>query len=566
MSEMRIARTTERSTGGHRVSSHALSALCVGLCGLLMQLPVALAQNANSNPPPAKFRDQNLELSMKIKKPFTLVGVGDMLQMLPFSNRDDEDIQYLLNLMRTADVTVANNENTVVDKESFRGRISHMEVPAYVADDWAQMGIKMMTKANNHTWDDGEEGVWSDFKELNRVGIVHVGVGYNLTEARMARYAATPKGTVGLVGVYADSGSQLMGAPTGQVVTVTPQQLTQLRAIRDSIVARRGEVTNPIAIPAPDPEGQTNAFGVVFKVAATSGVAGDRDTAEVARRQSERESLMASINAKANTLHLTLYNGVTAAQLAQLAAIAQTPVKNGTLSAFGVKFRETRGPGEYTYEMNNQDEREILRGVRTGKQSSDIEAVTIHWHQNRYAFQHYSFDHYPADYQIKFAHDVIDQGADAFIGHGVHTIKGVEIYKGKPIFYGVSNFVVQEEVFASWRDRGAQPPVPESGPIVGDGEENERQWAWMQQPDNYESLLTSSHYENGKLTEVRVYPVDCGGLDRPGSQLGIPKRPTPEVAKKILDHLVEYSKPFGTKISIENGVAVIRIGPDGNSH
>ena len=75
----------------------------------------------------------------------------------------------------------------------------------------------------------------------------------------------------------------------------------------------------------------------------------------------------------------------------------------------------------------------------------------------------------------------------------------------------------------------------------------------------HEALLTSSHYENGQLIEVRLYPVDCGGPDRPGSQLGNPKRPSPAVARRILEDVAEYSKPFGTKIAIENGVGIIRL-------
>ena len=78
---------------------------------------------------------------------------------------------------------------------------------------------------------------------------------------------------------------------------------------------------------------------------------------------------------------------------------------------------------------------------------------------------------------------------------------------------------------------------------------------------NLEGLLSQSHYENGKLTEVRIYPVDLGQTYRPTSEVGIPRRPTPAVTKKILDELVEYSKPFGTKFVIENGVAIIRIPP-----
>ena len=262
------------------------------------------------------------------------------------------------------------------------------------------------------------------------------------------------------------------------------------------------------------------------------------------------------ITSKANTLRLTTYNGVTAAQLAQLRAFAgDKGVSNGnTLSAWGQNFWVAHGPGEFHYAMNAEDERDILREVKSGKQIADFEAATAHWHQNSVAFQQYSFDHYPADYEVKFAHDAIDNGADMFFGHGVHTIKGVEIYKGKPIFYGVSNFVIQVQKFRSWRDRADAPP-----PNMTDSEDNQKTWGWMQQPANFEALLTSSHYENGKLAEVRIYPVDLGGPERPGSQVGLPKKPSPELARKILEHVVEYSKPFGTNITIENGVGIIHI-------
>jgi Bacterial capsule synthesis protein PGA_cap len=519
---------------------------------------VGWGQNATAWPPPATPRDQSVELAMKIKQPFTVVAVGDMLQMVPISRSDDSGEQFLLNLMRNADVTVANNENTVLDTTTFTGRISHMETPAVVADDWANMGIKMMTKANNHTFDDGDDGVWDDFKQLDRVGIVHVGVGRNMTEARLARYYSTPKGIVGLVGVYSNNlnPSQLNGSPRGPAIIVSQEQLTELRAMRDSIVARRNEVGNPIVVPPPDPDGRTSVFGLTFKVDSAPALAEANTTSEGVPARS-----LGTITSKANTLGLVTYNGVTSAQMAQLRAIAGDQGKSDgdTLSAFGVNFKVTPGPGEYHYDMDQQDERDILREVRTGKQFSDFEVATIHWHQNRFAFQHYSFDHYPADFEIKFAHDCIDQGADAFIGHGVHTIKGVEIYNGKPIFYGVSNFVMQQQIFASWRDRGFEPPTPLAGPIVGEGQVNEVQWSWMQRPDNFEGLLASMHYENGRLTEVRIYPVDEGLTPRPGSQLGIPRKPTSEIAQQILEHIVEYSKPFGTKIVIENGVGVIRI-------
>jgi hypothetical protein len=42
-------------------------------------------------------------------------------------------------------------------------------------------------------------------------------------------------------------------------------------------------------------------------------------------------------------------------------------------------------------------------------------------------------------YMTEIAHAAIDAGADIVVGHGPHYSLPVEVYKGKPIFYGVSN-------------------------------------------------------------------------------------------------------------------------------
>lgn len=47
-------------------------------------------------------------------------------------------------------------------------------------------------------------------------------------------------------------------------------------------------------------------------------------------------------------------------------------------------------------------------------------------------------------YQKQIAHAAIDAGADIVMGHGVHAITPIEIYKGKPIFYGLGCFSFNE--------------------------------------------------------------------------------------------------------------------------
>src|SRR3954469_15666777 len=57
---------------------------------------------------------------------------------------------------------------------------------------------------------------------------------------------------------------------------------------------------------------------------------------------------------------------------------------------------------------------------------------------------HKGIVHTPAvvlDYEKQIARAAIDAGADAVIGHHAHILRGIEIYRGKPIYHGLGNFV-----------------------------------------------------------------------------------------------------------------------------
>ena len=206
--------------------------------------------------------------------------------------------------------------------------------------------------------------------------------------------------------------------------------------------------------------------------------------------------------------------------------------------------------------MDPQDEREILRSIRDGKENSDFMVASIHCHQANYDFQAYSFDNDVPDFLAELAHKAIDNGADVFLGEGVHTLRGVEIYKGKPIFYGVSSFIYQDT------GQSSEPPNPNNGTLT-DTESSFRPERYH--PDNLEVLLVTARYEGGKLVEVRLYPGDLGqeAGTRPHSRLGYPMTPSAEIAQKTLAKVQRFSKPFGTTISIENNVGVIRVAAGG---
>jgi len=46
---------------------------------------------------------------------------------------------------------------------------------------------------------------------------------------------------------------------------------------------------------------------------------------------------------------------------------------------------------------------------------------------------------------------------------------------------------------------------------------------------------------------------------RPISRSGTPSTPSPEMARRVLERLQTLSKQFGTTVSIQNGIGVIRV-------
>lgn len=76
----------------------------------------------------------------------------------------------------------------------------------------------------------------------------------------------------------------------------------------------------------------------------------------------------------------------------------------------------------------------IAQDIIPLKQRRDLVVFSIHWGGN------WGYD-IPAA-QREFAHCLIDQaGVDIVYGHSSHHIKGIEVYRGKPILYGCGDFL-----------------------------------------------------------------------------------------------------------------------------
>ncbi|MEK7453039.1 MAG: CapA family protein [Patescibacteria group bacterium] len=74
--------------------------------------------------------------------------------------------------------------------------------------------------------------------------------------------------------------------------------------------------------------------------------------------------------------------------------------------------------------------------ITTLKKETDIIIVNVHWGEEYNINQN--------EKQKDLAYKFIDAGADIIIGHHPHVVQGIEIYKGKVIFFSLGNFIFDQ--------------------------------------------------------------------------------------------------------------------------
>ncbi len=85
--------------------------------------------------------------------------------------------------MREADVFIVNNEFTYTGGGVRSGKgYTFRTDPRHTAM-LQEMGVDLVTLANNHTWDFGEQGLLDTLASLEAAGIPYIGAGRNLAEA-----------------------------------------------------------------------------------------------------------------------------------------------------------------------------------------------------------------------------------------------------------------------------------------------------------------------------------------------------------------------------------------------
>ena len=442
------------------------------------------------------------------KGDISVLVAGDAMITKRMSTFREPSFLKLVDVIRAADVSVVNAEMLFHNFEmSWQGKDSisyQVSDPANLRElTW--MGFDVVTTANNHAYDYSEAGLLATLQNMKEHNIPQAGGGMDLDHARAPYYLDTGAGRVAV-----------MSATTTYSEQSPARQGRHDFAGKPGINAVRHGVTHHI---------KKDHFNSLLELKDLLGIS----LKEEAGRKFQPQ--------------------------------VSHPLNNDTdLNFLGTSFH-LGDAYDVTTHINQEDMTGIKNWIRGAGKQSDWVVYGVHCHESgNYGEYHGGHRISPPDHLIEFAHQAIDEGCDVFFAHGPHALRGIEIYKGKPIFYSLGNFIFQNEA-VQW--------VPEpaySGQSLGLdatpgdwGHERSGggKYGFAGDLVHYRSAVCTVDFSGGKLKEIKIYPIDMG-FQKVIAQRGRPVLAEGESAQWSLERLKEASKVFGTEIKIEGDVGYVR--------
>jgi len=434
---------------------------------------------------------------MKLPK-ISVTAVGDMLIQRVISTEYD-GFKEVSEYIKKGDVRFFNFESIIYREgiwgNQFNGGSFHNS-DIKTLDIAKEYGFNMMTFANNHTFDWGYGGLISTLDALKTTNFVHSGVGMNLDEASAPAYLDTKNGRVALISMA----SSIAGAPAmaGKQSRRVPGR-PGVNALRTN---KHIEVTK-------------EQYDMLSEIAEISGV---NDNLKISR--AEGYSAVKEGNDK-----------IEFGKMIEFRLGEQT------------KYHET---------LNEKDMERLEKSIYEAKFQADYILVSIHSHQLTG-----SAKENPSEFLVEFAHRCIDMGAHAVLGHGPHLLRPLEIYKNRPIFYSLGDFMLHNEsVTFAPEDMYEKYGLTSDDPICEIYRRRSRDYTVGLLTDKrmMEAIIPYFEMEDGNLTHLELLPIELG-FGEPRYRLG-----NPRVCKNcgIIERYAEMSAPYGTKISINSdGIGIV---------
>ena len=174
-------------------------------------------------------------------------------------------------------------------------------------------------------------------------------------------------------------------------------------------------------------------------------------------------------------------------------------------------FEQPGAPATAVVTPDAKDFARMIEDVQKAKAESDVVVVSWHWGISG-GYKKI------ADYQKEMGKAAIDAGADVVVGHHPHFLQGIEVYKGKTIFYSLGNFAFEDRISHQGR----------------------------------ESMIAMFRIDGGRIQQAGFLPVMI-------DENLTPELLNSESRKAVVDYVRELSTELGTHIDPGHEEALIRI-------
>jgi poly-gamma-glutamate synthesis protein (capsule biosynthesis protein) len=407
---------------------------------------------------------------------FTLAVTGQSLIKHDLRTVGTPEFLAVQTLLRQADLSFTNFEGTILGNHGgwpLKGSFFGCSEP-FVLDALRDIGFGALSLSNNHAFDLGPSGVLSTLEEVEKRGFLHGGLGRNHAEASRAARGMVGQKRVAMVAMDGGPGPDFMyAADPGEDRPERPG----VNRLRLSQVI---EVDDP-------------SFDQLRAI---------------------REKV-----------------GYTAIDLTNDSQPDDPPLIHPQDElAIGRAIFKKSGSFGRNVRIDGRDIERNLQAIAAAASDGDLVVAYLHHH-------HWASDWYQVpDWVGAVARHCIDAGAAMFVSHGAPVLQPVEIYRRRPIFYSLGNFIfhVRSEKSA-WH----APEVWES--VVG--------------------ICAYSH--DNTLIDIHFHPVIIGGdkglQDGKLEQRLVPYLVAGESADRILRRFKTQSEKLGAQIELVDGVGVLRL-------
>lgn len=453
----------------------------------------------------------------------TIAAAGDAIvtrRLMPYAESNGR-IAELRSVIDAADAAMTNLEVVLPERDAAATPLPPvpsqyqylsplagvlMRADPFVLDELAEFGFDLFATGSNHSFDYGREGMRSTMDALRERDLPFAGMGETLADARRPGYVDTSGGRVGLVTANA---SIAPGSEAGAASAAHP--------------------------------GRTGI----------------------------------------NPLHLRWLHGATAEQLDRLRELRADLGLDELQGTWLVRedpdwehrpyepfmhayFEEVEDRAELPsvrFEPLAADREAYLDAIETAAARADHAVASLHTHQAPGGVRNTAET--PA-FLRSFARECVDAGADVFVGTGPHVLRGMELYRGRPMFYSLGNLAYQTETIErlppeSYEYYGVDDATDPAALFRSRYRDEDGEPAGSLARDEYwETVVPLCEFEGDELASIRLYPCSLG-QERPLPRRGTPSLATGDRAESILARFGALSEPFGTELGVDDGVGVVEL-------